>query len=151
MRFLNRLQPIALLSLRIALGIIFLYHGYPKLAHPSAQMHGMFVEHGLPGYFMQVAGMIETFGGGLLIVGLFARPAALLLAIEMCVALWKVHSRSYLAVHEYEFPMALAAANFVIATVGAGLLSIDQFLFEGGGRGTGGGSSRPRTPRRDRE
>jgi len=147
LRFLNRLQPIALLCLRIALGIIFLYHGYPKLAHPTVQMHGMFVEHGLPSYFVQVAGIIETFGGGLLIVGLFARPAALLLAIEMCVALWKVHSRSYLAVHEYEFPLALATANFVIAAVGAGLLSIDQFLFEGGSRG----GSRWRAPRRERE
>ena len=151
MRFLNRLQPIALLSLRIALGIIFLYHGYPKLAHPTAQMHAMFVEHGLPSYFVQVAGIIETFGGGLLIVGLFVRAAALLLAIEMCVALWKVHSRSYLAVHEYEFPMALATANFVTAAVGAGLLSIDQFLFEGGSGSGGGRSSRPRAPRRERE
>jgi len=140
-----------LLCLRIALGIIFLYHGYPKLAHPTVQMHGMFVEHGLPSYFVQVAGIIETFGGGLLIVGLFARPAALLLAIEMCVALWKVHSRSYLAVHEYEFPLVLATANFVIAAVGAGLLSIDQFLFEGGSRGGSGGGNRPRAPRRERE
>ncbi len=151
MKFLNQLQPVALLSLRIALGIIFLYHGYPKLAHPTAQMHGAFVEHGLPSYFVQVAGIIETFGGGLLIAGLFARPAALLLALEMCVAIWKVHSRSYLAVHEYEFPLALATANFVLAAVGAGLLSIDHFLFEGASRAGSAGGSRPRTPRRDRE
>jgi putative oxidoreductase len=134
--------------MRIALGIVFLYHGYPKLAHPTAQMHGAFVEHGLPSYFVQVAGIIETFGGGLLIAGLFARPAALLLTLEMCVAIWKVHSRSYLAVHEYEFPLALATANFVLAAVGAGLLSIDHFLFEGA---SSAGGSRPRTPRRDRE
>jgi len=151
LKFLNSLQPVALLSLRIALGIIFLYHGYPKLAHPTPQMHGMFVEHGLPSYFVQVAGIIEAFGGGLLILGLFARPAALLLAIEMCVALWKVHNRNYLAVHKYEFPLALATANFVVATVGAGLLSIDHFLFEGGNRAGGGGGSRPRAPRRVRE
>jgi putative oxidoreductase len=142
LRFLNRLQPVALLSLRIALGIVFLYHGYPKLAHPTAQMHGAFVEHGLPSYFVQVAGMIETFGGGLLLVGLFTRPTGLLLTIEMCVAIWKVHSRSYLAVHEYEFPMALATACFVVAAVGAGMISIDHFLYEGGG-----GSRRPRAAR----
>ena len=151
MKLLNQLQPLALLSLRIALGIVFLYHGYPKLAHPTAQMHGAFVEHGLPSYFVQLAGIIETFGGGLLIVGLFARPAALILAIEMCVAIWKVHSRSYLAVHEYEFPLALATANFVLATVGAGLLSIDHFLFEGASTPGDAGGSRPRPPRRDRE
>jgi putative oxidoreductase len=134
LKSLNKLQLLALLSLRIALGIIFLSHGYPKLAHPTSQMHSAFVEHGLPNYFVQVAGMIETFGGGLLILGLFVRGAALLLALEMAVAIWKVHSRSYLAVHEYEFPLALATACFVLATVGAGLISIDWWLFEGTGR-----------------
>jgi putative oxidoreductase len=66
---------------------------------------------------------------------LFTRVAALLLAIEMVVAIWKVHSgHGYFAVHEYEFPLAMAAACFALATVGAGLLSLDQPLFEGGGR-----------------
>jgi putative oxidoreductase len=132
-RSLNNLQPLSLLLLRISLAVIFLFHGYPKLAHPSAQLQSAFVEHGLPGYFVQLAGIIETFGGGLLLLGLFTRAAALLLAIEMCVAIWKVHSRSYLAVHEYEFPLALAAACFVLATVGAGLISVDQVVFERGG------------------
>ena len=135
MRFLNSLQPIGLLMLRIALGIIFIYHGYPKLAHlrGGAQMQGFFVEHGLPGYFVYIAGVIEAFGGGLLLLGLFARGAALLLVIEMSVAIWKVHSlHGYLAVHDYEFPLALATACFALATVGAGAFSVDQFLFEGG-------------------
>jgi putative oxidoreductase len=139
---LNRLQPLALLLLRLALGVIFVYHGYPKLAHPTAQIHDAFVEHGLPGYFVQVAGIIETFGGGLLLLGLFARGAALLLAIEMMVAIWKVHSRSYFAVHEYEFPLALATTCLVLATVGAGLISIDWWLYEGSSRSAGRGSRR---------
>jgi putative oxidoreductase len=137
LRFLNTLQPVGLLMLRIALGIIFIAHGYPKLAHlrGGAQMQSFFVEHGLPGYFVYVAGVIETFGGGLLLLGLFARTAALLLAIEMCVAIWKVHSaHGYLAVHDYEFPLTLATACFALATVGAGMISVDQTLFEGGGR-----------------
>lgn len=45
---LNALQPVGLLLLRLALGIIFIWHGYAKLTHPNA-MHGMFVQHGLPG------------------------------------------------------------------------------------------------------
>ena len=123
--------------LRITLGIIFLSHGYPKLAHlrGGAQMQGFFVEHGLPGYFLYIAGVIETFGGGLLLLGLFTRAAALLLAMEMSVAIWKVHSaHGYLAVNDYQFPLALGTACFALATVGAGLMSADQFLFEGGGR-----------------
>jgi putative oxidoreductase len=144
LKSLNTLQPVSLLFLRLALGIIFLYHGYPKLAHPSAQVHAAFVEHGLPGYFVQVAGIIETFGGGLLLIGLFARWAGLLLAMEMCVVIWKVHSRSYFAVHEYEFPLALATACFALTTVGAGLISVDGLVFEGG-------RSKSRPPRREKE
>jgi putative oxidoreductase len=136
-KFLDSFRAVGLLVLRMALGIIFIAHGYPKLAHlrGGAQMQGFFVEHGLPGYFAYVAGVIETFGGGLLLLGLFTRPAALLLALEMCVAIWKVHSgHGYLAVHDYEFPLTLAAACVALATVGAGGISLDQPLFGGGGR-----------------
>jgi putative oxidoreductase len=133
MKSLNALQPFGLLALRIALGIIFLTHGYPKLVHGGA-MQGFFEQHGLPGSFVYVSGVLEVFGGVLLVLGLFTRPAALLLAVEMAVAIWKVHSsKGYLAVHEYEFPLTLAVACFALATVGAGKLSVDQPLFEKGG------------------
>ncbi len=135
---LNALQPLGLLLLRIALGVIFISHGYPKLIHPGA-MRGMFVQHGFPGYFVGISAVLEVFGGGLLIVGLFTRVAALLLAIEMCVAIWRVHSGGgYLAVHNYEFPMALAAACFTLSTVGAGRIAADYALYESGGRASAG-------------
>jgi putative oxidoreductase len=129
---LNALQPIGLLVLRLALGIIFIWHGYPKLTQPNG-MHGFFVQHSLPGYFVTVAGVLEVFGGGLLILGFLTRIAALLLAIEMAVAIWKVHSTGgYLALHNYEFPLVLAAACFALATVGAGRASVDYVLYESG-------------------
>jgi putative oxidoreductase len=141
---LNKLQPLSLLVLRIALAIIFMFHGYPKLAHSGAGMQTLFIEHGLPGYFVYVAGILESFGGGLLLLGLFTRGAALLLAIEMCVAIWKVHSgHSYFAVHEYEFPMALAVTCFALATIGSGMLSLDYLLLErSGGKGRASRSSK---------
>jgi uncharacterized membrane protein YphA (DoxX/SURF4 family) len=50
----------------------------------------------------------------------------------MAVAIWKVHSmHGYLAVNEYQFPLTLAASCFALATIGAGLISLDQLLFEG--------------------
>jgi putative oxidoreductase len=136
MKFLNSLQPLSLLLLRVALGIIFLFHGYPKLAH-SGNFQGFFAGHGLPGYFVYIAGILETFGGGMLILGLFLQPVALLLAIEMCVAIWKVHSSGgYMAVPMYEFPLTVMTSCFVLATVGAGMISVDNFLFE---KSRGGG------------
>jgi putative oxidoreductase len=139
MKSLNGLQPLGLLILRLGLGLIFFTHGYPKLAHSGSGMQGFFIQHGLPGYFVFVSGVLEVFGGVLLALGLFTRGAALLLAIEMGVAIWKVHSSGgYLAVHNYEFPLAVLAASFALATVGAGMVSLDYPLFE-----KGKGASKP--------
>jgi uncharacterized membrane protein YphA (DoxX/SURF4 family) len=52
----------------------------------------------------------------------------------MSVAIVKVYSvHGIMAVHEYEFPLALAAACLALATVGAGAVSVDHFLFGEGG------------------
>ena len=135
MKFLIGLQPLGLLALRLALALIFIYHGYPKLAHPAPQTREFFVQHGLPGYFVSVAGILECFGSLLLFLGLFTRPVALLLAIEMGVAIWKVHSaHGALVVREYEFPLAVGAACFALGTVGAGLFSMDHMVGEKAGR-----------------
>jgi putative oxidoreductase len=129
-KFLSSFQPLGLLILRGALGLIFLTHGYPKLTRSAAAMQSMFVQHGLPAQLVYVAGVLETFGGLLLVLGLFARPAALLLAIEMAVAIVKVHSgHGIMALHEYEFPLALGTACLALATVGAGVASADHLLF----------------------
>jgi putative oxidoreductase len=129
MKFMRSLEPLSLLVLRLVLGLIFLVHGYPKLVHPTEAMHSFFVSHSLPGYFLNISAILECFGSVLLFVGLFTRPAALLLASEMAVAIWKVHSaQGVLAVKEYEFPLALAAGCFVLATLGAGLASADHLI-----------------------
>lgn len=137
MNSLEKLKPLALLLLRAALGFVFMVHGWPKLFGQNSGMHQFFTDHGLPGSFVYVAGVLELFGGGLLVLGLFTRAIAFLLAIEMAVAIWKVHLlKGYLAVREYEYPLVLCAACFALATIGAGFLSIDQPLFGGrsGGR-----------------
>src|SRR5271156_5030947 len=83
MEELEKLKPLALLLLRLGLGIIFVYHGYPKLfTHTHETMQGM-AHMGFPAYFAYIAGVFEFFGGWLLILGLFTRIAALLLALEM--------------------------------------------------------------------
>jgi putative oxidoreductase len=132
MKFMKGLEPLALLVLRLTLGLIFLVHGYPKLAHPTDAMHQFFISHGFPGYFLGLSGTLECFGALLLFAGLFTRPAALLLAIEMAVAIWRVHAtHGILAVKDYEFPLAMAAGCLVLASIGAGLASLDHLVFGG--------------------
>ena len=141
MKSLNALQPLGLLLLRAAFGIIFMSHGYPMLAHRTSATQALFAQHGLPGYFVYISGVLELFGGGLLLVGLFTRAAALLLAIEMVLLMWKVYPpHSYMAVNEYAYPLVLAAGCFALATLGAGVASVDYPLFESSG-------GKPRAPR----
>src|SRR6266702_686514 len=115
MKSLNSLQPVGLLALR---------PGDADLLC-RARPAGILRVH---------SGVIEVFGAILLALGVFPRVAALLLALETGVAIWKVHSAGgYFAVHNYEFPLAMLAASFALATVGAGRLSLDHPLFERGG------------------
>ncbi|MGH9712121.1 MAG: DoxX family protein [Candidatus Acidiferrales bacterium] len=136
MQGLETLKPLALLLLRLALGIIFISHGYPKLFTHTRDTIQMFGHMGFPGYFAYVAGVIEFFGGIVLILGLFTRIAGLLLTCEMAVALWRVHipQGPITQVKNYEFPLMLAAAAFTLATVGAGVISLDHGIFGGGRR-----------------
>lgn len=134
MQSLEKLKPLALLLLRVALGVIFVYHGYPKLFTHARETAQGFVHMGLPSYFAYIAGILEFFGGLMMIAGLFTRVAGLLLAGEMAVALWKVHMilLEPLAVHNYEFPLMMAVGSFTLAALGAGVISFDQALFPEG-------------------
>ncbi len=131
MQRLEKLKPIALLLLRVAMGVIFIYHGYPKLTHAQQWVQN-FGHMGFPGFFAYLAGIFEFFGGVMLIVGLFTRIAGLVLAVEMAIAVTKVHGliAHPMNVHVYEFPLMLCVSSFALATIGAGLISIDHGLLE---------------------
>jgi putative oxidoreductase len=136
MQDLEKLKPLALLLLRLALGVIFIFHGYPKLFTHTREMMQFFVRFGMPRYFVYISGILEFFGGILLIAGLFSRIVGLLLAGEIAVALWRVHgllSKPF-EVNNYEFPLAVAVGAFAIASVGPGLISLDHAIYREGAK-----------------
>jgi putative oxidoreductase len=150
MRFLDYLRPLGALVLRLGLAIIFVYHGYPKLFRDPQHFVDLFARVGLPFGSSYAIGLLELMGGALLAIGLFTRPVALLLSIEMGVALWKVHlAKGYLAVNEYEFPLMVGAGALALATFGPGPISIDQFLMPSKTprSATGGGAAKPKAPK----
>jgi len=130
MRFLEALKPVGLLFLRCALGAIFMVHGYPKLFGQNTAMHQSFAQHGLPRSFLFVAGVLELFGGGLLVIGLFGRAAALLLTFELGVVILKMGLPESYTSGGFQFAVLLIVATFALATTGPGAISIDQPLFE---------------------
>jgi putative oxidoreductase len=125
------------LPLRVGAGVIFAAHGAQKLfgwfggyglEGTAAWMTSIGLEPGLP--MAALAGGTEFFGGLLLIVGLLVRPAALLLAITMVVAIVTVHLQNglFMANNGYEFGLALLAVSVGLAFRGAGSLSADRLL-----------------------
>ncbi|MBU3016463.1 DoxX family protein [Paraglaciecola agarilytica] len=139
--FLNKLLSsqagLSALALRIPVGIIFIAHGAQKL-------FGAFGGYGLegtgqwmasiglePGYTLAfLAGSAEFFGGIALLVGLLTRPAAVVLAITMLVAIFSVHISNglFMANNGYEYALALLAASVSLMFSGAGKLSIDSAI-----------------------
>lgn len=85
-------RDFGLLVLRLALGSVFMYHGYGKLMD-IATTAGFFDMAGipLPGFFAWVVGLTEFIGGLAIILGVYTKTAALLTGFTMLVALLVVH------------------------------------------------------------
>ena len=81
-------EPRILSLLRIVTGLLYLQSGLNKLFNfpPGAQPRAFDLFTLVPG----LAGILETFGGILLIFGLFTRPVAFILCGEMAVAYFQV-------------------------------------------------------------
>jgi putative oxidoreductase len=84
-------MPKLLSVLRIIAGFLFLQYGTTKLfAFPAALMPGGGTAELLT--LTGIAGILETFGGLLLLAGLFTRPVAFILSGQMAVAYFMFHA-----------------------------------------------------------
>ena len=127
--FLTRYLPEwGTIPLRLALGLIFMAHGWAKLTGPLGTPEGFNVDSlgwPYPVFWAWVVALVETFGGLLVIVGLFTRVAAFLIACVMVVAILKV-KLALRFVGGFEFDFALLMIAFALVITGAGRLSVDR-------------------------
>ena len=111
-------------ALRVIAAFLFVPHGTQKLfAAPASALRDPVELLSLPG----LAGVLETAGGTLLLVGLFTRPVAFLLAGEMAVAYFMAHaSRGFWPLLNGGEPAVLFCFIWLfLAAAGAGPLSLD--------------------------
>jgi putative oxidoreductase len=126
------MQPLALLALRLALGVVLVGHGSHKVYGHMHEYAGYISGLGLPAWLGYVSALTEFVGGILLILGLFTRCASIAVFINMCVAIARVHwKHGLLGAGGYEYPLALAAIAFALIFYGGGAISIDAV--RGGG------------------
>jgi putative oxidoreductase len=79
------------LVLRLSVGILMLMHGIDKVGSGVDGIVGMVAKAGLPGQFGYLVYVGEVLAPVLVIIGLWTRPAALLMFVTMIVAIWLVH------------------------------------------------------------
>jgi putative oxidoreductase len=136
LRYLERLQPLVILFMRLALGAIMVTHGYHKV-FGGLHHHAQFVAGlGLPSWLGYVSAFTEFLGGLLILVGLFTRAAAFAVCVDLSVAIWKVHLHNGLVGSPdrpgYEFALAASALACALIFFGGGPIAIDHVLRGGG-------------------
>ena len=127
---------LALLILRVGTGVIFVPHGFPKMTGRETQGKGgrehltqSLAQMGLPFPFAFAAlvGVVEFFGGVMLVLGLQTQLAALALVFVMLVATRRVLvQRGFIG--EADFPFSLLVAVLALALLGGGAVSLDQIF-----------------------
>ncbi len=117
---------ISILFLRLAFGLIFIVHGWPKIRSVRVTAQHFETMGFRPGnlWGTLVAG-IEFLGGLAIFFGVYTQPAALAIAAIMLVALfWKIGKGQSL-VGGYELDLILLAVAISLALMNAGGYSVD--------------------------
>jgi putative oxidoreductase len=113
--------------LRVVAGLLFTLHGLQKvfgafggIGGHSARMWSEF----------WVAGLLETVGGALIVMGLFTRPVAFVLCGEMAVAYFRAHyPRGFWPIQNGGEPAVLYCFIYLyLLAAGPGPISLDRML-----------------------
>ena len=131
---LNRLSgewaPHALSLLRIVSAFMLLLHGAQKL-------FGFLAPPGMPSFpplsQMWIGGVLELFGGGLLLLGLFTRPVAFILSGMLAVAYFQMHAPGgfWPLQNKGELAVLYCFVFLFLAFAGGGEWSLDRLLRRG--------------------
>jgi putative oxidoreductase len=123
---LNSWTPRMLSVLRIVTGLLFLEHGTGKLlGFPPS-------EHAAPTLLslIGVQGVLELVGGFLILIGLFTRPVAFVLAGDMAVAYFMAHAPEsfFPTLNGGQLAILFCFVFLYLAVAGGGEWSTDELL-----------------------
>jgi putative oxidoreductase len=131
LKFLGKYREFGLLLLRLGIGAMFLYHGWPKLVGGPVKWEnvGLAMQfagvHAVPTFWGLAAAFSEFAGGLCLILGLFFRPACLLMTITMAVAA-NMHLGKGEGILAASHAIELGILFFSLLFIGPGRYSVDK-------------------------
>lgn len=122
----EKMVDVAFVLLRVVAGLLFLQHGGQKIFG----WFGSGMSIGALPTLIVIAGLLETIGGLLIVVGAFVRPVAFILSGEMAVAYFMAHfAKGFWPIQNGGEAAALFAFIFLfLAAQGAGKWSIDDWM-----------------------
>jgi len=136
------MDSLAVLLIRVPLGVIFFAHGSQKLlglfGGPglTGTLRNFEVHMGIPPLLTLLA-IIAEFGGGLgVLCGLFTRISACGIAVTMAVAIYKVHwvNGFFLSAtgkgNGIEYTLALLGMALALVVTGGGSWSLDRYIWK---------------------
>jgi putative oxidoreductase len=117
------------LVLRVILAVLLLFHGVSKLMGGIGFITGMLQKAGLPGVFGYAVYIGEVIAPLMILFGVYTRAAALVVVINMVVALLLVHTGQFFTLNEQggwalELQGMYLGAAIVVALLGAGRYSV---------------------------
>jgi len=150
----NRLSvDVGLFVLRVGIGATFIVHGLPKLvAGPTewAKFGGTMALFGIkyaPEFWGFMCGFAEAVGGACLVLGLFVRPAAILMFLNMVVATTAVcygvvkEGKPWLSMGgfgKWAYPLSMAIVFLGLIFIGGGRFGAMKIFKWGGAKKAGG-------------
>ncbi|MDW7774086.1 MAG: DoxX family protein [Desulfobulbaceae bacterium] len=115
--------------LRVNLAVLLLFHGISKVLHGIDPITGMIARAGLPPFIAYLVYIGEVAAPALVLLGVWTRPAALIIAINMVVAVLLVHTSEFFTLAQSGgWALELQAMYFIsaltVALLGSGRFSI---------------------------
>jgi putative oxidoreductase len=129
--WLSQYRDIGLLFLRLGIGTMMIFHGWPKLAGGIVQWEklgkamGVLGVNFFPVFWGFSSAMVETLGGVLLIIGFCFRPVAILMTLNFILATIFLYKTSPQFI-EWSRPAEMLILFFSLIFIGAGKYSVDR-------------------------
>lgn len=123
-------EDLGKLILRLGLGVMIIFHGVAKVLTGPGMIVGIVAKAGLPPPVAYLVYVGELLAPLLVIAGVWTRPAALVIAINIVVAVWLVHMKQFFTLDPGTGGWALELQGFyfvtalAIALLGAGRYSM---------------------------
>ena len=125
------MNDIAKLILRLTVGVMMLFHGLDKIINGIAGIKHLTVSAGLPEFLAYGVYVGEVIVPILILLGVYARVASLVLALNMCFAIFLAYGGSLFKLGEhgapsFELPLLYLIMSLLIFVFGSGKYAINS-------------------------